>query len=831
MESHAPGYRYIHPDQMYDTYQGMESGRTQLLFACPHCQGKATFSLPQRVGHCFVCGIIIKLHSMYDGTAIDILFPALPVEVSPIAGDTGRTATRIDLELRPLSPAAWDYITSRGIARSTVERFGLLVETTYYGRPYLAWPTCAGDYELRALGQVETGREKITPRGHHKHVSLVQGVPHTTICIVCEGLFSALAYAQIHPQDDAWYVILNSISNGTKLVAALETLTTAGVYTFLLALDNDHAGRDMTKELVRALLEAGVQVLCHYPPTPGDDWNDVLRRGEAIHTSPTRVAPVGLVTIESPPVVPAAQPDHLDVHYYERILTAAPKVVVAAPCGAGKTLAAADLIAERWREGVLYVAERVEQLHTMQALLQQREVPPDVIGLYALGTADQRALRQEQVTKPIALLTHVRMQLDAPQAYVCFPRHGGTATRRLMIVDESITPLLILSVPRLFIQGFLSQLGLTWTDLGTLDPDTIDDKIAGIEALLTRHAHFPLRQVGIRYQEWTNDLPAVDRVVEVRRYAYYQMLYQILAGHYLRRAEDIDVLVPMAPHLTWYQCFPQILVLDATALLTDFLYPDYAILTPRTWNYHQITGGYKVYSSLGNLTKTTITSHKETFLQELKVHIVPILEAFQDPYIVTYKQLEADVQTVLQHPVQHYGATRGSNAYRTMASAVLLGAYRPPVSFDQLATLLFGPRYSPVKMAVAHWIQEAYRTRIRSDEPITLLVMGERSAVRLLEETMQIPFSTSAIGGADNPDIMESILGRMRYKLEKSLLTQLRQDGMVDSTAFARERNIRDTTKVLRAVRGILQRYPYLEGHLVIEGTTIRLIAKPVPRR
>ena len=44
-------------------------------------------------------------------------------------------------------------------------------------------------------------------------------------------------------------------------------------------------------------------------------------------------------------------------------------------------------------------------------------------------------------------------------------------------------------------------------------------------------------------------------------------------GSISARAEDIDVLVPMVPHLTWYQLFPQILVLDATATLTDFLYP------------------------------------------------------------------------------------------------------------------------------------------------------------------------------------------------------------------------------------------------------------------
>ena len=124
-------------------------------------------------------------------------------------------------------------------------RFGLLAETTYRGRPYLAWPTRDRDYELRAIGPVEPGWEKITPRGHHKYFSLASLTPHATTCIVCEGIFSALAYAQLLPRDDAWDVILNSASNGTKLVEALETFAVAGVHTFLLALDNDRAGREI----------------------------------------------------------------------------------------------------------------------------------------------------------------------------------------------------------------------------------------------------------------------------------------------------------------------------------------------------------------------------------------------------------------------------------------------------------------------------------------------------------------------------------------------------------------------------------------------------------
>jgi hypothetical protein len=59
-------FRYVHPEDILATRQGTDSEHTQLLFTCPMCEQKATFSLIKRIGHCFVCGGIIKLHTTYD---------------------------------------------------------------------------------------------------------------------------------------------------------------------------------------------------------------------------------------------------------------------------------------------------------------------------------------------------------------------------------------------------------------------------------------------------------------------------------------------------------------------------------------------------------------------------------------------------------------------------------------------------------------------------------------------------------------------------------------------------------------------------------------------
>jgi hypothetical protein len=249
------------------------------------------------------------------------------------------------------------------------------------------------------------------------------------------------------------------------------------------------------------------------------------------------------------------------------------------------------------------------------------------------------------------------------------------------------------------------------------------------------------------------------------------MVYQILAGTYMPgEQEDIRVLVTMTPHITWTNAMDHVLVLDATAPITDYLYKDYAIVQPGTWNYHDITLAYKVLSGLGDLTKTTMKKYKESFLEEVRTAIPQVREfsQFHDPYVVTFQSFEDDLRTILDTEVHHYGATRGSNAFLNNDAAILLGSYRPPVVFDKLAHRMFGATYSPYKFAVAHWIQELYRTRIRQGAPIHLTVMGEQQALDLLTETLGITFWPSVIS-ANDPHMRERIMQHLKSKVERAL--------------------------------------------------------------
>ena len=316
------------------------------------------------------------------------------------------------------------------------------------------------------------------------------------------------------------------------------------------------------------------------------------------------------------------------------------------------------------------------------------------------------------------------------------------------------------------------------------------------------------------------------------------MLYQILAGRCLRRETDVTVLIPMCPHKTWFTLFDHILVLDATAHLTDYLYQDYTILTPGTWNFVDIVEGYKFYSSIGNLSKTKTAEHREIFLGELYHHVAPSLEAqgFTDPYVVTYKTLNGDsfvedVQSALGVHVENYGGTRGSNRFRTKDSAVLLGAYRPPLNFEKLAYKLFGASFSACKYAVAHWIQELYRTRIRHHhgEPIKIFVTGEKNMIQSLETVIGRTLLPCVVGGRDDIAQWETTLQKFKYKVQKELYTALVQSRTVHKKSFADAHTGRDVSKVERALRGLLTQRPDLEWHIAEDAAYISLVDKRAP--
>jgi hypothetical protein len=222
------------------------------------------------------------------------------------------------------------------------------------------------------------------------------------------------------------------------------------------------------------------------------------------------------------------------------------------------------------------------------------------------------------------------------------------------------------------------------------------------------------------------------------------------------------------------------------------------------------------------------------FLNAIANHVLPRLEdqGFADPYVVTYKTLNGesfthDISAILgKRPVQNYGGTRGSNAFRQCDSVILVGSYRPPVSFDTLAYQLFGAQYSPYKYAVAHWIQEIYRTRIRQHrgEPIQVLAIGQREVIASLEEVIGRFLHPISVGQHDDPAWLEHTLKQMKHAVQKTLLQEVTQHRKVSIKAFADQYTDRSRAKTERAFRGLLKDHPALEGHLVMDAEHIQLV-------
>ncbi len=526
----------------------------------------------------------------------------------------------------------------------------------------------------------------------------------------------------------------------------------------------------------------------------------------------------------------------LDAAYFRRVLACSPKAVVAAPCGYGKTRGVAAFIAEQWQEGILYVAERKAQLDSMkQLLVEHHGIDPDVIGVYHGDSKDVERLEQEGEQKPIALVTHARMMSYSPDEYVFFAEQGAPFPRQLLICDEAVVPLQILRVPRLFVQGLLMDMGLRWQDLRYVSVEEMETRISTIKPLITAHAKVPFAEVGIRYASWMDTLPNLNgrgkkgatRAVRLRRHAYYLLIQQLLRGKFCLQRHDVDVLIPMAPHVSWFAMVPQILVLDATAHLTNYLYNDYMIIRPGRWNYHDIALMQRLYLGIGTQSKTALSKYKAFFLEQVERWLPSVLQhpGFGNPHVVTYKHLVNDhevlpeiLTSMFGIKVHNYGATRGSNQFLDTNSAILLGGFRTPVEFNTLASQLY-ETYAPDQHAVAHWIQELYRTRIRkrNGEKIHLAILGDTNLIELLEkeiDTLSPLFYTSS---PLNIDGYERFLQGRKKQTQRKLLEELRINKQIHVPSFASQYTARYVEKVWRALRTLLKNFPDLQYHIKVK--------------
>src|SRR5262249_42743312 len=130
------------------------------------------------------------------------------------------------------------YLEQRGLTAETIQTFApFLSETDYKRRPCLVWTNDRGGYELREMALTSTFKSTVAP----KWITTLALAEAPTVAVLCEGLLSAMAYAQLHQMCHGTYYVLNSVSTLTRF----QENYLKGLVAYpqvILALDHDRDG-------------------------------------------------------------------------------------------------------------------------------------------------------------------------------------------------------------------------------------------------------------------------------------------------------------------------------------------------------------------------------------------------------------------------------------------------------------------------------------------------------------------------------------------------------------------------------------------------------------
>jgi len=509
----------------------------------------------------------------------------------------------------------------------------------------------------------------------------------------------------------------------------------------------------------------------------------------------------------------------LDAQEVERQINDNRRLVLANPCGSGKTLRVLEFISRNWKDGVLYVAERIEQLDdAKEKLISWFGVPSDAIKVYHSSVEDKFRVRCQWQDCYVGLITHTRLQIDNPVAFTSFG--VPVRPRRFMFVDEAMPPVTVIGMPRMLVEGFLSRAGV---HLGFTTKDAVEANmiVSRADTEIDAHAARPFHDYSVKYCTALN-YGTGNMASDARRYILKMTLVQVLMGNYLDEPTGIKVLVPLAPHLSWGDFFEHVTVLDATARFSEFIYPGFKIVGDGH-DFRLINRSYK-YVTTFDLSKTNIRNHKEAFLEfnmDVIREWIENFSRFKSPYVVTFKELEKEVADRIGHSVFHYGSNRGSNNFLKSDSVVLIGAYRLPVEYIKLVKMVY-PNFNEVAMAVGCWIQEIFRTRIRTGIPVDLLFAGDRSVVEAFENILSR--EPEPVGAFQKPSLIFDRILKTEKTQGRRLIIECFRNNIFDFKEITRKHFNYDSRKSNKSLRGLINKYPQLNTLLKVENDFVKIL-------
>ena len=512
------------------------------------------------------------------------------------------------------------------------------------------------------------------------------------------------------------------------------------------------------------------------------------------------------------------KPEPLSVEILEEAFSTTNRLLVMERCGGGKTWRAVEFMARNYKYGITYVAERNEQLEKVFALLTQHYgISEDLIQIYNQHTDSKKEIRKSLNNVPIILITHTRMTIDHPTAF-CHYSYPTLRRRGYLIIDEFSSMASVISIQEYMVKGILSEEGIKFGVV--LEESTALLALSKIRNTIVKIANTMNTNKSIRYS-------AVESIshnimsLEAWQYVLELTFYQIFIGNYRSHDKVLDVMIPLALQQAWGHMFDKVMVLDATAGLTPYLYPDFHMIGNdfdfsliKRCTYYNVTDF--------DFSKTKLRENLHTFLDNDLPNLKERIESYgAKPYIVTYKEFADEIRDRLSMPVVHYGLTKGSNEYRECDCAVLIGAYRLPPDYLNLARIIY-PGIDENSIPVANWIQEIYRTRIREGKNINVIYLGDRKSSNHLRSVLGIPVEPAGISMSPRNHI-EARLRKESKKGRKLILKELGEEGICDLEIVAKKHMGRDMKKARSAYKGLVNDDPYFSRATELDGDIIKV--------
>jgi hypothetical protein len=502
----------------------------------------------------------------------------------------------------------------------------------------------------------------------------------------------------------------------------------------------------------------------------------------------------------------------LSADTYEEALKIDNKLVVSDRCGGGKTLSMGEFMSRRPYEGHLYVAERNEQLDNMAELLIKKfNIPEEYIQIYNTHTESKSTVRNSLVNIPIVLVTHARLLIDEPTDFCRF----ATGNRGFLIIDESVNMATIMRIPYYYVQGVLANLNIK---LGVkLSNQEALSKLPMIRNSLIKIAKTNFYRQGIIYPP-LQSMSSNAMSTSAKQFVLERTFQQILMGNF--SLGNLEVFVPLALHHAWSHIFKNVIILDATARYTPFLYNGFYMIG-REFDFSLIENIYDHFSDF-KLTKGGLKKNMHTFLDNDLISINRAIEGFfKNPYIVTFKDFESEIRYKLSKPVVHYGMTRGSNEFLNSDGVVLIGSYRFPSHYLNIAKGLY-PDLDETAIPIANWIQEIYRSRIRNGHPINIIFLGDNDAKKRFKSV--IGRASKPLGISMSPrEIVEKALRQDMTKARKAILIDLKEKGYSNLKEVAKKYTGRDLSKAKRAYNGLVGDKPVISQATHIVDDIVRM--------